>query len=163
FIPPAPERTVNRPRRMPGIDELPRPAQAELRAKRGEGDVDHPEKRKVSLLRRLAAVGLGRRDDQEEPERIAPNVRPARPPMPAPAPRRPRPPPAPPDAPAPPPPRAAEAGGCDPPQRGAGVGIRQAPAAPGVRSPGSAGAHAEACRGRSARHPGVLASAGQLI
>src|SRR5262249_13925821 len=30
FIPPAPERTVNRPRRMPGIDELPRPAQAEL-------------------------------------------------------------------------------------------------------------------------------------
>src|SRR5262244_88048 len=87
FIPPAPERTVNRPRRMPGIDELPRPAQAELRAKRGEGDVDHPEKRKVSLLRRLAAVGLGRRDDQEEPERIAPNVRPARPPMPAPAPR----------------------------------------------------------------------------
>src|SRR6516165_4324962 len=86
FIPPAPERTVNRPRRMPGIDELPRPAQAELRAKRGEGDVDHPEKRKVSLLRRLAAVGLGRRDDQEEPERVAPNVRPARPPMPAPRP-----------------------------------------------------------------------------
>jgi cell division protein FtsZ len=87
FIPPAPERTVNRPRRMPGIDELPRPAQAELRAKRGEGDVDHPEKRKVSLLRRLAAVGLGRRDDQEEPERMAPNARPVRPPMPAPAPR----------------------------------------------------------------------------
>jgi len=87
FIPPAPERTVNRPRRMPGIDELPRPGQAELRAKRGEADVDHPEKRKVSLLRRLAAVGLGRRDDQEEPERIAPSVRPVRPPMPAPAPR----------------------------------------------------------------------------
>ena len=87
FIPPAPERTVNRPRRMPGIDELPRPGQAELRAKRGEADVDHPEKRKVSLLRRLAAVGLGRRDDQEEPERIAPSVRPVRPPMPASAPR----------------------------------------------------------------------------
>src|SRR5262249_36184920 len=52
---------------------------------------------------------------------------------------------------------------CDATQRRAGVGIRQAPAAPGVRSPGSAGAHAEACRGRSARHPGVLASAGQLI
>src|SRR5215475_2135830 len=87
FIPPAPERTVNRPRRMPGIDELPRPAQAELRAKRGEGEVDHPEKRKVSLLRRLAAVGLGRREDQEEPEKMVPSVRPARPPMPAPAPR----------------------------------------------------------------------------
>src|SRR5262249_4178897 len=87
FIPPAPERTVNRPRRMPGIDELPRPAQAELRAKRGEGEVDHPEKRKVSLLRRLAAVGLRRREDQEEPEKMVPSVRPARPPMPAPAPR----------------------------------------------------------------------------
>jgi cell division protein FtsZ len=85
FIPPAPERTVNRPRRMPGIDELPRPAQAELRAKRGEGEVDHPEKRKVSLLRRLAAVGLGRRDEQEEGEKMPPHVRPVRPPMPAPA------------------------------------------------------------------------------
>jgi cell division protein FtsZ len=63
---------------MPAIDELPRPAQAELRAKRGEEDPDHPEKRKVSLLRRLAAVGLGRRDDQDEPERAPPNVRPVR-------------------------------------------------------------------------------------
>jgi cell division protein FtsZ len=79
FIPPAPERATNRPRRMPAIDELPRPAQAELRARRGEEDPDHPEKRKVSLLRRLAAVGLGRRDDQEEPEKISPNVRPVRP------------------------------------------------------------------------------------
>ena len=51
FIPPAPERATNRPRRMPAIDELPRPAQAELRARRGEEDPDHPEKRKVSLLR----------------------------------------------------------------------------------------------------------------
>jgi len=85
FIPPAPERTVNRPRRMPGIDELPRPAQAELRAKLGEGEVDHPEKRKVSLLRRLAAVGLGRRDEQEEAEKRMPApVRPARPPAPRP-------------------------------------------------------------------------------
>jgi cell division protein FtsZ len=80
FIPPAPERTVNRPRRMPGIDELPRPAQAELRAKRGEGEMDNPEKRKVSLLRRLAAVGLGRRDEFEEAEKMPPNVRSGRPP-----------------------------------------------------------------------------------
>jgi cell division protein FtsZ len=87
FIPPAPERTGNRPRRMPGIDELPRPVQAELRAKRGEDDPDHPEKRKVSLLRRLAAVGLGRREDQEEPEKLPANVRPVRqaPPQPRPA------------------------------------------------------------------------------
>jgi cell division protein FtsZ len=112
FIPPAPERTVNRPRRMPAIDELPRPAQAELRAKRGEEDPDHPEKRKVSLLRRLAAVGLGRRDDQEEAEKMPPNVRPVRPPPPqrpaerpvdraAPPPRPAMPPPAMPRAPEP--------------------------------------------------------------
>ena len=115
FIPPAPERTVNRPRRMPGIDELPRPAQAELRAKLGEGEVDHPEKRKVSLLRRLAAVGLGRRDEQEEAGKMPASVRPVRPPAPRPHDRpldRPldRAPPAPrPAMPAPPmPPRAAE-------------------------------------------------------
>jgi cell division protein FtsZ len=64
---------------MPAIDELPRPAQAELRARRGEEDPDHPEKRKVSLLRRLAAVGLGRRDEEAEPEKMSPNVRPVRP------------------------------------------------------------------------------------
>jgi cell division protein FtsZ len=84
FIPPAPERTLNRPRRMPGIDELPRPAQAELRARRGEGEVESVEKRKVSLLRRLAAVGLGRRDELEESEKMPGHVRPVRPP---PAPR----------------------------------------------------------------------------
>src|SRR5512145_490481 len=43
FIPPAPERTINRPPRMPRIDELPRPAQAELRAQRGEqSEAEHP-------------------------------------------------------------------------------------------------------------------------
>jgi cell division protein FtsZ len=67
FIPPAPERPAGRPSRMPRFDELPRPAQAELRAQRGEQpETEHPEKRKVGLLRRLAAVGLGRRDDDEE-------------------------------------------------------------------------------------------------
>ena len=114
FIPPAPERTINRPRRMPGIDELPRPAQAELRAKRGEDDPDHPEKRKVSLLRRLAAVGLGRRDDQEEPEKT-PTHFPAGSPRPGPAGRAP-----------------GRSGGATPEHAGdaarprAGVGIRQA-------------------------------------
>jgi len=43
------------------------------------------------LLRRLAAVGLGRRDDEEEPEKAPVNVRPAPRPAapPAPAPRMP--------------------------------------------------------------------------
>jgi cell division protein FtsZ len=81
FIPPAPERLPNRPRRMPEVDELPRPAQAELRARRGEhSDTEHPEKRKGGLLRRLAAVGLGRRDEEEEADKAASNIRPVRPP-----------------------------------------------------------------------------------
>jgi cell division protein FtsZ len=76
FIPPAPERTPGKPRRMPEFDELPRPAQAELRAHRGEqADMDPPEKRKGGLLRRLAAVGLGRRDDDGEREKAVSNIR----------------------------------------------------------------------------------------
>ena len=50
--------------RMPRIDELPLPAQNEIRAKRGELAEDHhPERRQRSLLQRLASVGLGRRED----------------------------------------------------------------------------------------------------
>ncbi len=70
FIPPAPERPaapVRQPR-MPRIDELPIPAQNELRAKRGELQEDHPEKRRLTLLERLASVGLGRRDQPAAPE-----------------------------------------------------------------------------------------------
>jgi cell division protein FtsZ len=80
FIPPAPDRAANRPSRMPRIDELPIPAQNELRAQQGQGpSVEHPEKRKMSLIQRLAAVGLGRREeDAHEPERSA-NRPPARP------------------------------------------------------------------------------------
>ncbi len=66
FIPPEPERLPPRPPRMPRIDELPVPAQNEIRARRGEvREDDHPEKRRLSLLQRLASVGLGRRDDHE--------------------------------------------------------------------------------------------------
>ena len=43
FIPPAPERTVARAPRMPRIDELPLPAQKEIKAQRGELADDHPE------------------------------------------------------------------------------------------------------------------------
>ena len=69
FIPPAPERTVARTPRMPRIDELPLPAQNEIRAQRGELAEDHPEKRRMSLMQRLASVGLGRRADEAEPPR----------------------------------------------------------------------------------------------
>ena len=69
FIPPEPERLPQRALRMPRIDELPVPAQNEIRARRGElVQEEHPEKRRMSLLQRLAAVGLGRREqDAEEP------------------------------------------------------------------------------------------------
>ncbi len=66
FIPPQPERLPARPPRMPRLDELPVPAQNEIRARRGEvREDDHPEKRRMSLLQRLASVGLGRRDQDE--------------------------------------------------------------------------------------------------
>jgi len=66
FIPPAPERTLRQPR-MPRIDELPLPAQNEMRAQRGElATDDHPEKRRMSLMQRLASVGLGRKPEETE-------------------------------------------------------------------------------------------------
>jgi cell division protein FtsZ len=72
---------------MPRIDELPLPAQNELRAKRGEPTgTEHPEKRRMGLLERLASVGLGgRREVTEEPQASRPVVRPiarAAPPIP---------------------------------------------------------------------------------
>ncbi|MEZ5890296.1 MAG: cell division protein FtsZ [Xanthobacteraceae bacterium] len=65
FIPPQPERPSGRAARMPRIDELPIPAQNELRAQRGELPESEPEKRRMTLLQRLAAVGLGRRESEE--------------------------------------------------------------------------------------------------
>jgi cell division protein FtsZ len=80
FIPPAPERPGNRPQRMPRIDELPMPAQNELRAHLGDGPAgEHPEKRRMSLLQRLATVGLGRREEVAEEAEIPANRPPARP------------------------------------------------------------------------------------
>jgi cell division protein FtsZ len=98
FIPPQAERVPMRAPRMPRIDELPVPAQNEIRARRGEmPDEHHPEKQRMSLLQRLASVGLGRREPEEPaaapaprapapmpPERLA-----GRPPMPRPAEPRP--------------------------------------------------------------------------
>jgi cell division protein FtsZ len=66
FIPPQPERPTNRAApRMPRLEELPIPAQNEIRAQRGEVSEENPEKRRMSLLQRLAAVGLGRRDGED--------------------------------------------------------------------------------------------------
>jgi cell division protein FtsZ len=67
FIPPTPERMAGRTPRMPRIDELPLPAQNEIRAQRGEIGEEHPEHRRMSLMQRLASVGLGRREEAAPP------------------------------------------------------------------------------------------------
>jgi cell division protein FtsZ len=81
FIPPQPERASSRAPRMPRIEELPIPAQNEIRAQRGEVSEENPEKRRMSLLQRLAQVGLGRRDG--EPALAQPAPRPVPSPRPA--------------------------------------------------------------------------------
>jgi len=82
FIPQAAERAPSRAPRMPKFEELPMPAQAEIRQARGELDDDHPQKSKLSLLQRLANVGLGRRDEETEPPIAARASGPAMPAMP---------------------------------------------------------------------------------
>ncbi len=66
FIPPAPERAPVRAQRMPRIEDLPVPVQEQIRARSGQmPEPPTPEKKRASLLQRLASVGLGRRDEEE--------------------------------------------------------------------------------------------------
>lgn len=83
FIPQAAERAPLRAPRMPKFDELPMTAQNEIRHVRGETEDDHPQKVRMSLLQRLANVGLGRREEDSEPApaRTAPAMAPM-PPLP---------------------------------------------------------------------------------
>ncbi len=83
FIPQAAERAPLRAPRMPKFEELPMPAQAEIRQARGDAAEDeHPQKSKLSLLQRLANVGLGRRDEENEPPIAARASGPAMAPLP---------------------------------------------------------------------------------
>ena len=82
FIPPQAERPPVRTPRMPRIEELPMPAQAEIRQARGEVEEETPQKSRLSLLQRLANVGLGRRDEESEPPVAARTAGPAMPPLP---------------------------------------------------------------------------------
>jgi cell division protein FtsZ len=83
FIPQAAERAPLRAPRMPKFEELPMPAQAEIRQARGETDDEQqPQKVRMSLLQRLANVGLGRRDEETEPPIAARASGPAMAPMP---------------------------------------------------------------------------------
>jgi cell division protein FtsZ len=83
FIPQAAERAPLRAPRMPKFEDLPMPAQAEIRQARGEGEEEqHPQKVRMSLLQRLANVGLGRRDEETEPPIAARASNPAMAPLP---------------------------------------------------------------------------------
>ena len=82
FIPQAAERPPARAPRMPKFEDLPMPAQNEIRQARGEAEEEHPQKTRMSLLQRLANVGLGRRDEETEPPIAARASGPAMAPMP---------------------------------------------------------------------------------
>ena len=72
FIPPQAEPLPRMPR-MPYLDELPIPAQNEIRAQRGElPPDDHPGRRK-SLLERLAAVGRQLREPGKDEDVVPPS------------------------------------------------------------------------------------------
>jgi cell division protein FtsZ len=90
FIPQAAERAPARTPRMPKFEELPVPAQNEIRQARGEVEDDHPQKTRMSLLQRLANVGLGRRDEETEPPIAARASGPPMAPMPPLAERKPQ-------------------------------------------------------------------------
>jgi cell division protein FtsZ len=81
FIPQAAERSPVRAPRMPKFEDLPMPAQAEIRQAH-DGEAEHPQKTRLSLLQRLANVGLGRRDEETEPPIAARASNPAMPAMP---------------------------------------------------------------------------------
>ena len=93
FIPPQAERPARSAApRMPRIDEFPVPGQNQIRQSRGEVTEEHPEKRRMGLLQRLASVGLGRHTEEEvhdEPARAAtPQTIDRLPPVPRPLPPR---------------------------------------------------------------------------
>jgi cell division protein FtsZ len=88
FIPPQAERAPARAPRMPRLEELPMPAQAEIRQARGEVEDETPQKTRLSLLQRLANVGLGRRDEESEAPIAARTAGPAMPALPERKPQR---------------------------------------------------------------------------
>jgi cell division protein FtsZ len=72
YIPPAPERAMVRPVRMPRVDELPQPAQELIAAKSVAAAGAAPaaasaaEARHGSIMQKLASFGFGRKDDHPE-------------------------------------------------------------------------------------------------
>jgi cell division protein FtsZ len=79
FIPPQPEQPVRAPR-MPSIEDLPFVAQQSLAASRGLTQPEPaPERKRASLIDRLAAAGFGRKTEKaaEPAPQLAPQPAPA--------------------------------------------------------------------------------------
>ncbi|WP_018183517.1 cell division protein FtsZ [Kaistia granuli] len=75
FIPPAAEAPAAA--RMPRVEDFPVVAQREMQAQRAEAQPQHEEDRgPMSLLRRLANVGLGRREEEAAPQANRPQPAP---------------------------------------------------------------------------------------
>ena len=77
FIPPMPERAVVRPTRMPRVEDLPAPGQAQIAAHRGAQPAPQPpssavEQKRMSLMQRLASVGFGRKEEEYAEQQQAP-------------------------------------------------------------------------------------------
>ena len=66
FIPPVAEQPIRAPR-MHTIDDLPLPAQNQLRAQRGQ-PTETPDTKRRTLLDRLAAFGMSRQEAPQAPE-----------------------------------------------------------------------------------------------
>jgi cell division protein FtsZ len=60
FIPPAPEA----PARIPRVEDFPPVVQRQIEARQRGRSEHHEDRGPMSLLRRLASVGLGRRDEE---------------------------------------------------------------------------------------------------
>jgi len=75
YIPPPSQRV--RTTRMPRVDELPLPAQNQIRAQRGEPPVEQaqPDKKRMTLLQRLAHVGRREEPEAEPARREQPSMR----------------------------------------------------------------------------------------
>ncbi|GGH27428.1 cell division protein FtsZ [Alsobacter metallidurans] len=84
FIPPRAEEVV-RPPRMPRVDELPLPGQRMMQDRapaQAQAPAPAPEKKRVTLMERLAAAGFGRREEAAAPAPVqqpAPQQRAAQP------------------------------------------------------------------------------------
>jgi cell division protein FtsZ len=64
FIPPRAEEVI-RPTRMPRVDELPIPAQRQIEQRGQQIAAPQPEKKRVTLMERLAQAGFGRKHEEQ--------------------------------------------------------------------------------------------------